>query len=86
MSGVSKPVISATSGAVCNLYSIDCILPVNIFHHSRISGLQPAQSLYRCSGSSQVYIRGLLEDGLGAEHWNHHHDHQPGGEGQSRFT
>lgn len=86
MSCVSKPVISAISELVGNLYGIDCILPVNIFHRSPLSGLQPAQSLYSCSGSSQVYIRGLLEDGLGAEHWNHHHDHQPGGKGQSKFN
>lgn len=29
MSCISKPVISAISGVVGNLYSIDCILPVN---------------------------------------------------------
>lgn len=85
MSCVSKQVISAISGGVGNLYNIDCILPVNIFHRSPVSGIQPTQSLYSCSGSSEVYIWGLLEDGLGAEHWNHHHDNQPGGKRQSRF-
>lgn len=78
--------MSAISGVVGNLYSIDCVLPANLFHHSPVSGLQSAQSLYSCPGASQVHIWGLLEDDLGAEHWNHHHDHQPGGKRPSRFT
>lgn len=82
----SVTIMSAISGVVGNLYNIDCVLPANIFHHSPVSGLQSAQSLYSCPGASQVHIWGLLEDDLGAEHWNHHHDHQPGGKRQSRFT
>lgn len=57
-----------------------------IFKKKILSGLQPAQSLYSCPRSSQVHIWGLLEDDLGAEHSDHHHDHQPGGERQSRFS
>lgn len=80
------PVISAMIGGlpelVVNLYSIDCSLPINIC--SSLSGLQPTQSLYSSPRSSQVHLRGLLEDGVGAEHWNHYHDHQPGGKRQSR--
>lgn len=80
------PVISAMIWGlpelVVNLYSIDCSLPVNIC--SSLSGLQPTQSLYSSPRSSQVHLRGLLEDGVGAEHWNHYHDHQPGGKRQSR--
>lgn len=50
-----------------------------------LPGLQPAESLYRSPRSSQVHVWGLLEDDLGAEHPDHHYDHQPGGEGQGRF-
>lgn len=50
-----------------------------------LSGLQPAESLHSSPRSSQVHVWGLLEDDLGAEHPDHHYDHQPGGEGQGRF-
>lgn len=61
-----------------------------IWYHLLLSvfpaaGLQPSQGVHRRPGSAQVHVWGFLEDGLGAEHWNHCYDHKPGGERKSGF-
>ena len=45
------------------------------------SGLQQTARLHRGPGTTQEHLQGLLEDGVGAEHQRHRHDHQPSGEG-----